>query len=57
MLMRNMNIQQIKTFSKVNRKFVVNTEWDMNVVSTLYCTIDRSSYTYSLLPPLGLGQA
>ena len=27
MLMRNENIQQIKTFSKVNRKFVVNTEW------------------------------
>ncbi|KAM0800811.1 hypothetical protein BDR22DRAFT_889161 [Usnea florida] len=31
MLMRNMNIQQIKTFSKVNRKFVVNSEWDVNV--------------------------
>ena len=35
MLMRNTNIQQIKTFSKVNRKIVVNTEWDVNVVSTL----------------------
>ena len=33
--MRNENIQQIKTFSKVNRKFVVNTEWDVNVVSLL----------------------
>lgn len=35
MLMRNENIQQIKTFSKVNRKFVVNTEWDVSVVSLL----------------------
>lgn len=32
MLMCNTNIKQIKTFSKVNRKFVVNTEWDVDVV-------------------------
>lgn len=31
--MRNTNINQIKTFSKVNRKYVINTEWDVNVVS------------------------
>ena len=32
MLMRNLNIQQIITFSKVNRKFVKNVEWDVNRV-------------------------
>ena len=31
-LMHNTNIKQIKTFSKVNRKFVVNTKWDVDVV-------------------------
>lgn len=32
MLMRNLNIQQIITFSKVNWEFVQNVEWDVNRV-------------------------
>jgi len=32
MLMRNLNIQQIITFSKVDREFVQNIEWDVNRV-------------------------
>ena len=44
MLMRNLNIEQIKTFSKVNRKFVVKTEWDVHLVSLIVVVDITSPY-------------